>query len=111
MRQTERVAHVGKNRNVLVEKFAGKDHLGDLGVADGATCKWMLMACNKSFARHWRVPLSQCCCRLRVLYIQQDNAMNFHSLNAQLNPICHLPALLGAHHILHVSRIRVNTRH
>jgi len=28
--------------------------------------------------------------------------------NAQLNPICHLLALLGAHRILHVSRIRVN---
>ena len=30
-------------------------------------------------------------------------------LNADLNPICHLLALLGAHHILHVSRIRVKT--
>jgi len=29
-------------------------------------------------------------------------------LNAELNPICHLLALLGAHHIFHVSRIRVN---
>ena len=29
-------------------------------------------------------------------------------LNAELNPICRLLALLGAHHILHVSRIRVN---
>jgi hypothetical protein len=28
-------------------------------------------------------------------------------LNAALNPICHLLALLGDHHILHVSRIRV----
>ena len=28
-------------------------------------------------------------------------------LNDELNPICHLLALLGAHHILHVSRIRV----
>jgi hypothetical protein len=28
-------------------------------------------------------------------------------LNAELNPICHLLALLGAHHILHVTRIRV----
>jgi len=28
-------------------------------------------------------------------------------LNAKLNPICHLLALLGAHHIFHVSRIRV----
>jgi len=31
-------------------------------------------------------------------------------LNAKLNPICHLLALLGAHHILHVSRIRFNNR-
>ena len=29
-------------------------------------------------------------------------------LNAELNPICHLLALLGAHHIFHVSRLRVN---
>jgi hypothetical protein len=28
-------------------------------------------------------------------------------LNTQLNPTCHLLALLGAHHILHVSWIRV----
>ena len=28
-------------------------------------------------------------------------------LNAELNRICHLLALLGAHHILHVSRVRV----
>jgi hypothetical protein len=29
-------------------------------------------------------------------------------LNAELNPICHLLALVGAHYILHVSRVRVN---
>jgi len=29
-----------------------------------------------------------------------------NTLNVELNPICHLLALLGAHHILHVSRIR-----
>jgi len=33
----------------------------------------------------------------------------FNPLNAELNPIYHLLALLGSHHILHVSRIRVNT--
>ena len=33
----------------------------------------------------------------------------FNPLNAELNPIFHLLALLGAHHILHVSRIRVNS--
>jgi hypothetical protein len=32
---------------------------------------------------------------------------NINPLKAQLNPICHLLVLLGAHHILHVSRIRV----
>jgi len=32
----------------------------------------------------------------------------FNPLNAQLNPICRLLALLGAHPILHISRIRVN---
>ena len=35
--------------------------------------------------------------------------MEFNPLNAELNPLCHLLALLGTHHILHVSRIRVNT--
>jgi len=34
--------------------------------------------------------------------------VKFNPLNAELNPICHLLALLGAHPILHVSRIRVN---
>jgi len=35
------------------------------------------------------------------------HTQNFNPLNANLNPICHLLASLGAHHILHVSRIRV----
>ena len=29
-------------------------------------------------------------------------------LSTELNPICHLLALAVAHHILHVSRVRVN---
>jgi len=32
----------------------------------------------------------------------------FNPLNAELNPFCHLLALLGTHHIFHISRIRVN---
>jgi hypothetical protein len=32
---------------------------------------------------------------------------NIKPSKTQLNPICHLLALLGAHHILHISRIRV----
>jgi len=34
--------------------------------------------------------------------------MDLNPLNAELNPICHLLALLGAHHIFHVNRLRVN---
>jgi len=34
----------------------------------------------------------------------------FNPLNAELNPICYLLVLLGVHHILHVSRLRVKGR-
>ena len=34
---------------------------------------------------------------------------HFNPLNPELNPMCCLLALLGAHHFLHVSRIRVNS--
>ena len=40
-----------------------------------------------------------------ILVINQLN-----HLNAELIPICHLLALLGAHHILHLSRVRVNAQ-
>jgi hypothetical protein len=33
---------------------------------------------------------------------------NINPLNSELNTICYFLALLGAHHILHVSRKRVN---
>jgi len=36
-----------------------------------------------------------------------SRGVSFNPLNAELNPICHLLALLGSHHILHISRIRV----
>ena len=47
---------------------------------------------------------------LMVIIFVLDENLNtlFNPLNTELNPICHLLALLGAHHILHVSRIRVN---
>jgi hypothetical protein len=33
--------------------------------------------------------------------------MTINPLNAELHPICHLLALLEAHHILHIRRLRV----
>ena len=36
------------------------------------------------------------------------NVIIINPLNAELNPICHLLALAGAHHFVHFSRLRVN---
>jgi hypothetical protein len=38
-----------------------------------------------------------------------DIVLDVNPLNAELNPICYLLALLGAHNLLHVSRIRVKS--
>ena len=47
--------------------------------------------------------------KLIVTKVEQRNKMDrFNPLNAELNPICYLLALL-AHHFLHVSRIRVKS--
>jgi hypothetical protein len=44
-----------------------------------------------------------------VFFTQKGNYfLNPNPLKAELSPICHLLALLGAHHILHVSGLRVN---
>jgi len=39
---------------------------------------------------------------------QHYKTQTLNTLNAKLNPICHLLELLGDHHILHVSRVGVN---
>jgi len=41
-------------------------------------------------------------------HILEYSLAYFNPLNAKLNPTCYLLALLGAHPILHISRIRVN---
>jgi hypothetical protein len=42
-----------------------------------------------------------------VIHLHFLISETINPLNAELNPICHMLALLGAHPILHVSRIRV----
>jgi len=45
---------------------------------------------------------------LLIANIHDDGTKaEFNPLNPELNPVCYLLALLGAHHFLHVSRIRV----
>jgi len=43
----------------------------------------------------------------RDLVFIDEISLHFNPLNPELNPICYLLALLGAHHFLYVSRIRV----
>jgi hypothetical protein len=42
--------------------------------------------------------------------VEHEKILQFNPLNAELNPICHLLALLGAHLIFHVSRIWVKAK-
>ena len=46
---------------------------------------------------------------LRLLFLGQIMFRIINPLNPELNPICYLLALLGAHNFLHVSRIRVKS--
>ena len=59
-------------------------------------------------ARYYRTCKLYCICVdfcFRLTGVMSFTAIN--TLNAELNAICYLLALLGAHHFLHVSRIRV----
>jgi hypothetical protein len=42
------------------------------------------------------------------VYYGGHRSLLVNPLNTKLNPICHLLALLGAHHIFHISGLRVN---
>ena len=46
--------------------------------------------------------------KLTPVLIVCQNSVIINPLNAELNSISHLLALLGAHHILHVGGLRVN---
>jgi hypothetical protein len=47
--------------------------------------------------------------RRHIAAVVRISDLAINPLNSELNPICHLLALLGAHHILHVSKIRVKS--
>jgi hypothetical protein len=81
-----------------------------MSIATCSKCDSMAIAvCNKcvfkmdnEYNRHNNFIQDQRCICSSVPNIILAN------LNAELNPICHLLTLLGAHHILHISRVRVN---
>jgi hypothetical protein len=53
--------------------------------------------------------INKFCLSVRLsVRVEQFGSHRINSSNAELNPICHLLALLGAHQIFHVSGLRVN---
>ena len=69
---------------------------------------WINIVCGQ---RDTKTVVSDEETKKQVLYEYHDAHIGRHKginpLNPELNPICYLLALLGAHHFLHVSRIRV----
>jgi hypothetical protein len=73
------------------------------------TDKWSAPALEAGRRRRsgtWNLAVlgtGRCMGFVRQIYL----LLNINALNAMLNPICHLLALLGAHHIFDVSGLRV----
>ena len=53
------------------------------------------------------ISMSEPHCRTLFETERKKKKKQFNPLNPELNPICYLLTLLGAHHFLHVSRIRI----
>jgi len=69
--------------------------------ADGANSKLFLVILSDEDKRDFLL------FAVWKLFVYSCGYLVFNPLNAELNPICHLLALLEAHHILHVGRIRI----
>jgi hypothetical protein len=74
-------------------------------------CRCWCLLCEKSGLVSRTFFLLRDCALTRLQNLQHvanlRDKFRFNPLNAELNPICHLLTFLGAHHILHVNRIRV----
>ena len=69
----------------------------------GLQTVWTPRRRNKSLANTGKITIHRASSpRRRIHY-----PIKLNPLNPELNPICYFLALLGAHHFLHVSRIRV----
>jgi len=63
------------------------------------------MACSEWYGG---ITLCVVCLIKSTTNLLTGSRFELNPLNTKLNSICHLLVLLGAHHILHVSRIRVS---
>jgi hypothetical protein len=82
---------------------------------NGGGCLLISHKFTHVFCVHFFLKISDCGVESSRIQLSTVNSINLNAyyvwvnpLNAELNPICRLLALLGAHHILHVSVLRVN---
>jgi len=73
------------------------------------TMAWMKWLEDDSFERNMQLRTVRRISLLLMKVVETIIRHLFNPLNAELNPICCLLALLRAHHFLHVSRIRVKS--
>ena len=91
----------------------------DLNIRRAATSVTHNLCSNSVFAVRERIQTGTWICFQTLLKNSVCTCMGtlcllygwllFNTLNTELNPICYLLALLGAHHFLHVSRISVKS--
>ena len=75
-------------------------------LSDRGLCVGLITLPEES-CRMWCVVCDLETSRIGAPYIYDISSLSVNPLKPELNPICYLLALLGAHHFLHVSRIRV----
>ena len=66
------------------------------------TCRYWLLPVMLPWTTRYHFPVM-----FSFMYFLHLKEWNINPLNPELNPICYLLALLGAHNFLHVSRMRV----
>jgi hypothetical protein len=94
-----------------------RSHLRPHAVCNYSSCKTQsivylhLASLWEAGSRLFRQDVSYVFINPNVYYRVQKGPKLYYHLNTELNPICHLLVLFGAHPILYVSRIRINTVH
>ena len=98
--------------------FSIDDTVSAETVGVSSKCGWRSSDCTLLWIPTFKCPFNPLNAELNPIYhllallgshhIFHLSRIRVNPLKAELNPICHLLALLGAHRILHLSRIRVN---
>jgi hypothetical protein len=83
-----------------MEKISGTDHVRNEDVL-------LIVKEQRNILHEIRKRKANCIGHILRRNCLLQRIIEVNPLNTELNPICCLLALLGAHHFLHVSRIRV----